>query len=1202
MFLSFVLSAALAVASPASSAGGAVPLTTPSTDSTSALLLTPQFRRYGEPDGIPSGAVYAVVQDHNGVMWFATACGLVRYDGINFQVFRHSDDDPQSLPAEQTYTLYVDRDNRIWAGDVNTGLIVYDPSNQRFRQWSHDDKNPASLANDEVWSIAQMPDGNMWVATEAGLDRMRPDRSGFDHIPLDVDGTHAASFGSTRALLAETDGRLWIGAASGLYLRQPDGTIHRVPVSPDFHGSLDKIWHIEGGNGEVRVATRGGLLIIGKDGVARPFANAQLSTLNISITSSAYDAQGRLWLASAKGVLLDTGNGHLEQITSQPLLPSGLPDDQAWQVMRDREGGLWFVFDQFGMAYLPPNWNGFTRFTHIPDDPSSLFNTGVLTVFASRDGQLLVGGFNGWIDKLNVATGAVQHISQALSGEINSIAEDAKGRIWAVEGGAVYRLDHGKATLIDTAKAHLTRPVWLVEGPSGHIYVVTWGEGMFVIDPDSLVITPVPIDGQTNEMLFPDQLSMHEGTLWYASSGGLLRLDGQSGKLALVPGVPKHEITALAFDAKGFWVTSDNALEHYHYAGNDAVRDQGIDISHEVFTADLKEILVDRLGNVWVFSDAGLWRFDEHARRFENFGAAQGLSSPHFTNRSVEMFPNGTIFAANTGGVIAFQPGQLLKPKAVPQEPSVTLGKISVRRNGQMRTILYSGDEPLRLGWRDRDLRVEARIASYVDPASNDFRFRLTGFDTDWVDASHRGEREFAGLGSGDYTLDVRAKGGNGQWGHLVTPLRIYVEAPPWMRWWAWLMYAGLAMLLAWLLLLSWRRRLAHRHQIQLAEQRRSLAEQASAAKSHFLATLSHEIRTPMTGVMGMAELLLSTSQTVRQREYTEAMQRSGGLLLKLVNDALDLARIEAGKLELEHAPFDPRALIEDVVRLERGQAQAKELYIHLEMDDALPAWLVGDAVRIKQVLFNLANNALKFTERGGVTMGAHWLDGGLQLRVSDTGPGIPADSQARLFQRFEQNDSPQRRSGSGLGLAICNELVTLMGGSIVLESQLGQGSTFTVRLPLQPAALPVKTSTAPSIVPTGRTLDVLLVEDDSIVAAVIRGLLEYQGHRVRYANNGLNALAELGQGACDVILLDLDLPGIDGFHVARLIRQHEEPTQHVPIIAITARAGGDEEACSREAGMDGFLRKPLTGAQLTDALAVATGAVVKPLTEPDLA
>jgi CheY-like chemotaxis protein len=396
----------------------------------------------------------------------------------------------------------------------------------------------------------------------------------------------------------------------------------------------------------------------------------------------------------------------------------------------------------------------------------------------------------------------------------------------------------------------------------------------------------------------------------------------------------------------------------------------------------------------------------------------------------------------------------------------------------------------------------------------------------------------------------------------------------------------ALAALLAWAVLSAWRRRLAHRHQILLAEQRRSLAEQASAAKSQFLATLSHEIRTPMTGVMGMAELLLATPQSTLQREYTETMQRSGGLLLKLVNDALDLARIEVGKLELEPVPFDPRALAEDVASLERAQARAKGLAMELQLAEDLPARLVGDVVRIKQVLLNLVGNALKFTEHGSVTLSMHWQGDALLCTVSDTGPGIPEENQARLFERFEQDDGPQRRSGSGLGLAICRELVALMHGAITLHSRPGRGSAFSVRLPLPVAPAAKRRMKVSAAAVAGRALDVLLVEDDAIVAAVIRGLLEGQGHRVRYAGNGLQALAELAQGSCDAVLLDLDLPGVDGLQVARLIRQGEVDGRRVWIIAITARSGGDEEARSRAAGMDGFLRKPLTGAQLAEVLA----------------
>jgi CheY-like chemotaxis protein len=407
---------------------------------------------------------------------------------------------------------------------------------------------------------------------------------------------------------------------------------------------------------------------------------------------------------------------------------------------------------------------------------------------------------------------------------------------------------------------------------------------------------------------------------------------------------------------------------------------------------------------------------------------------------------------------------------------------------------------------------------------------------------------------------------------------------------------------MAWLLMLAWRRRLAHRYRMEIAEQRRHIAEQASAAKSQFLATLSHEIRTPMTGVIGMAELLLSTSLSATQREYAEAMQRSGAMLLKLLNDALDMARIEAGKLHLELAPFDPRALVFDVLRLQQSAAQLKGLSIAVDIGDDMPQALLGDALRIKQVLFNLANNALKFTAHGSVTVHMTWRDDELRFEVIDTGPGIPESSRERLFRRFEQEDGPHRQAGSGLGLAICRELVSLMGGMLTLESEIGRGSTFIVQLPLVIADEIMPHAAVVPAQPVDHALDVLLVEDNETVAATICGMLEQQGHRVRCARNALSALTELTQGHCDVILLDLDLPGIDGYQVANLIRQGEVTKQHMPIIAVTARTGSDDELRSREAGMDGFLRKPLTGAQLSAALNEVFAKPSATATEADLA
>ncbi len=736
----------------------------------------------------------------------------------------------------------------------------------------------------------------------------------------------------------------------------------------------------------------------------------------------------------------------------------------------------------------------------------------------------------------------------------------------------------------------------LTAADDGKVYVASWGEGIFVIDPDTLAITPVPIEGASTDdnLLLPAQFGLRAGTLWYASAAGLMQLDERTGKLVPVPGVPPADIRAFDFDADGVWVATAQLLEHYRYADGRATRDDVVDIGHARLASDLMAMRVDRQGQLWLFANPGLWRFDRSTHRLTSFGPEQGLSNAEFGAGISEMAADGTIFAPDNGGVVAFQPWRLQpSDERRPPPPPLTLTNIGIRRGGSSQILtLKPNQRSVQLGWRDRDLSVDARLASYINPASNHYRYRLAGFDSDWVDTGNHGEREFAGLGAGSYRLDVEAAGPNGQWSHLSRPLQIQVQAPPWARWWAWLGYVLLSVALVGLILQGWRRRLARLHHMQLVEQQRQMAEAASAAKTQFLATLSHEIRTPMTGVMGMAELLLSTPLNPQQHDYTQAMQRSGGMLLKLLNDALDLARIEAGRLELELAPFDPRQLLEDVAQLEQGLAHAKGIRFVLEQADDLPARLIGDAVRIKQVLLNLANNALKFTEHGHVSLRAQRSADGLEFSVSDTGPGIPEASQARLFQRFEQADGPQRRAGSGLGLAICRELVDMMGGSIELVSRLGYGSTFRVRLPL---AEPVEAPAMPAGPVARGSYRLLLVEDDSIVAAVIRGLLEREGHTVVHVLNGLAALAELAHARFDAVLLDLDLPGVDGFQIARLIRQREVAGEHLPIVAVTARSGSEDEARARAAGMDGFLRKPLSGEQLAVALAQIVGTASTP-------
>ena len=1207
-------------------------------------------------DGLSQGLVNSIVQDQQGFLWFATKDGLDRYDGYSFTSFNHDPDDSTSISSNTISDLYLDRYQRLWVG-TGKGIDLFDPTTERF---IHMPLKHPKYEWVEPGSIALDHNGDLWASTNRAFVKLTfqgPVQLG-KPLPPSTQKWYAGSF--TFEMLS--DGRLWGGTDHVVQRITPkhDGTDildtlpiwHRTP-DPYYHPAVrfleDTVRNMIYGVGRDYIvsldpATERSTILYIHPRPRTPLANERLTL----------DAAGILWLPTDHGLYrFDPKQRHMAWIHAADT-HYALAIADILICFFEKSGTMWLGTSGYGLLRYDPRIERFNKW----EDRS------IRSLSPTANGNVLVGRYWEWLGEFDPRkrkyTTRIEDMSEVPAARVLKTAhnfsdmawQDATGVYWmAMNDGAIVRYDRNTAAveLFDVGEG-------TADDEGGALFPLMPGTGnalwfggeqaLWRCDLRTHAMTPFhwPIKAVSDPYGFTSALHEgQDGLIWAGTMLGLLCLDPRTGEwkhYRSVPGSAKSLSTDIIFSicadpdepTRVLWIgTSGGGLNRFDTRTGEVER---ITTNEGLPNDVVYGVLADNAGHLWMSTNQGIARYDRTTKVFRNFTVNDGLQSNEFNRYAYCKDVNGRLWFGGVSGFNYFDPASLVEDSSA--SPIRITGIKLINRPLNFRDARSPLNTPVHLATGIRIphstnmITFEFATLEFSSPTSHHYQYKLEGFDGNWISSGTDRSAVYTNLDPGTYSFRVRGDNRDGIWDAKGTSFTLTVLPPWWRTWWAYALYvlAFVGGVFAFIRMrtsnLNRQKELLERTVAERttelqrkkdeADEQRERAEQSEQVKRQFLANMSHEIRTPMNAIMGMSTALkrdVDIDPETRST-YVEAIASSSEHLLGIVNEVLDLSKIEAGKLELEKVPMDPRAILRGVVDVLGYRAKEKGLDIDARVADDVPDQLIGDPTRLQQVLMNLAGNAIKFTEQGRVKMSMSVVDHavqagviGLSFTVTDTGIGIGEDRMARIFDEFMQaeSDHTRRYGGSGLGLAICKRLVDMQGGSITVDSEPGKGSTFRVTIPYArvPAtkaiAGPVEPNATNSFVQTKAPSDlrILLVEDNKLNVLVAKAELKHAapGATITVAENGQVALDLLEANDFDLILMDVQMPVMDGYEATRRIRamalQGQEISgphkANIPILAMTANVMEAEVQQCIDAGMDGFIPKPFRQEELVAAI-----------------
>lgn len=1064
------------------------------------------FEHLTAGDGLPQGTVHSTVEDSQGFIWIGTEDGLVRFDGREVYRYAHSPRDRAGLPGSFVQKIVEDAKHDLWIALPGAGVAHWSRATDTFRVYGHARNSSHGLSSDNVSAIAFDPQGRLWIGTkDTGIDVLDPATEKVTHIGHDSKVLDSLRSEHVTALLWDATSTLWVGTETGLdRLKQSgQGFVHidslrgaaDTEVRQIVRDRSGSIWVATDGAGLIRLDAAGNL-----ERAYRHSASDSASLASDVVRTVLEDSEGHIWIGTADGLdLLDRRSNHLAHYRHDARDPASLRDSDILSLYEGTGGLMWVGTRSGGVS----RWNrhGWELGAQRPDWLAG----GGVTAFADGPGRSLwVASLGRGLARLDPETGAWTSIDTVVGrhdalgeGNVMAVHLDRHGSLW------IGTMKNGLKTL--AADGHLSSfPVrpgdpyatsaagvqTIYEAGDGRLWVGLHGGGVNIVDPESGRVVQLPYaKDEPGAISAPDVTAIAQdqtGNFWVGTESGGLNLVDRNGRVQRVfrhdPDDPtslsSNTVYALMVDSEGrVWVTPESGgLQQIAGTSNapNTIRFMSMATGGTLGSDQIYGVLEDTTGRLWLSGNAGLTRYDPRDRSVKSFHVEQGAQGEEFNYNAYHQLRDGRLCFGGPGGFNVFDPTKLTEHA---EPPRVALTSIAVMGRPIDHELPYWEIDHIDLSADASIVSLDFAALDFTSIKRNQLSYRMAGLTDTWIDLGTQTRITLTNLEPGDHVLEVRGASRNSGWSK--SPLRLQIHrAPP--VWRSPLFYASYALLslasIAWLLHLQRNRTRATlqaraRLEAEVAARTRDLQETnrelqlAAQARSSILARMSHELRTPMNGVVGMTELLLRTPQSTAQERLTRTIRSSADLLLQILNDLLDLSKAQADKIKLESLPLDIGLILEESAALFTGAAREKTIDLVVCPPLVPTRTVLGDPLRIRQILLNLIGNAVKFTDYGEVVACADIEQinddrAQLVLTVTDTGIGMDPDAIERVFEPFAQADesTTRRFGGTGLGLAICRELSRLMDGTITVESSPGRGSKFTVKLQLTSAGIEVGT------------------------------------------------------------------------------------------------------------------------------------------------